>query len=68
MGTFSNKDVSNKEKFKAIIKLGGLNTPEKFAKVMNQSEEYSRQLLCRADKHPNYMNLVVHLFERFLDK
>jgi len=59
--------VTNKNKFKAILKLNGLDN-KKLAKVMGLTEEYTRQMLCRADKNPKYINLVVHLFERFLDK
>jgi hypothetical protein len=58
--------VTTKEKFKAILKLRGIDY-KKLAKIMNMSEEYARQLICRADKCPNYMKLVVHLFEKSLD-
>jgi len=62
-----NFKVTDKDKFKAILKLNGLDN-KKLAKVMGMSEEYTRQLLCRSDKNPKYIKLVVHLFERFLDK
>jgi hypothetical protein len=62
-----NFEVTNKDKFKAILKLNGLDN-KKLAKVMGLTEEYTRQMLCRTDKNPKYINLVVHLFERFLDK
>lgn len=61
-------EVTTKEKFKAIVMLGGLNTPKKFAKVMDMQEEYARQLLSKKSKVPNYMRLVVYLFEKYLDK
>lgn len=60
-------EVTTKDKFKAILKLNGISN-KKLAQIMGMSEEYTRQLICRSDKNPKYIKLVVHLFERFLDK
>ena len=60
--------ITTKEEFKAIIKLCGLNTPKKFAKVMKMSEESAKQLLYRADRCPRYLALFFFLFRKFLYK
>lgn len=61
-------EVTIKQKFKAIIMLGGLNTPRKLAQVMDMSEESARQLISKKSRCPKYCALVVHLFEKYLDK
>ncbi len=58
--------VTTKDKFKAILKYKGIDH-KKLASIMGMSEQYTRQMLSRSDKCPNYIKLVVHLFEKSLD-
>ena len=58
--------VTTKEKFKAILKLKGIDH-KRLAKIMGMSPEYTKILLSRSSLCPSYMKLVVHIFEKSLD-